>query len=508
MHLPLIDTNHFETDARLAFSTRAPAAAESYSLDSQFFTLLQSKLETPENSVLQSLSAIEIPDGTAMGTEISTGGPLDKEVYSKGALDADFTKPKRLEESAHKGAQSDSSALDDRRQDAAIQSDARSIGERIGGEAADRALAADSATRSGKSQSVGRKSASNADRPRDDTAASAHQTKRTHPKRSSLVELSGVLNQLGEAARGGDAQRVDQGNRKDGPGKEKNSGNAITFHRNPNAHGLVRMVGAKGGSSETDLNGGLHAGKLVVVDLRSNRLSDRSVDIPDLAESGSNTRTSLLKAMAIQTRSRVMSSVEGNAGAKAELRRLGADFKDIQRRDAAESSSPETRLFARAAIQDLKEGFQSERIAGGDLGKRASVIARFKEALQNEVVRSSSIILKDHGQGELRLILKPESLGQVRIRLALNNNHIEGRIIVENSTVKEMFESNLQNLNQALQREGIASSSLEVFVSGGNERNQQKEVAVPSFSAAQEFEDTTSIQDEYLSDDWLVNITV
>jgi hypothetical protein len=71
-----------------------------------------------------------------------------------------------------------------------------------------------------------------------------------------------------------------------------------------------------------------------------------------------------------------------------------------------------------------------------------------------------------------------------------------------------MFESNLQNLNQAFQREGFESSSLEVFVRGGNERKQQNEMHVPSFSAAREFENTTPVQDEYLSDDWLVNITV
>jgi flagellar protein FlbC len=173
-----------------------------------------------------------------------------------------------------------------------------------------------------------------------------------------------------------------------------------------------------------------------------------------------------------------------------------------------EPGAIQMRVFSPFASEQTQEGFRSEQMKEGLFETRGTVIDRFKETLRSEVVRNTSIILRDEGKGELRLILKPESLGNVRIRLTLNNNHIEGRIIVENNTVKEMFETNLQNLNNAFQKEGFSSSFLEVSVSGGNEQRRQKETQVPAFSAAQEFENAMPVQSELICEDWLINITV
>jgi len=245
--------------------------------------------------------------------------------------------------------------------------------------------------------------------------------------------------------------------------------------------------------------------KLVVVDLRASR------------ESRKTERESERREPAV-SRSRSRVSVVGSRTSVSDLEPEARQFsgigdtQDIQKSGETDPNGAQTRLLARIGNQignrEMKEGSQSERFGGLSFESRGTTVERFKEALRNEVVRRSSIILKEEGQGELRLILKPETLGNVRIRLFLNNNHIEGRIIVENSTVKEMFETNLQNLNNAFQRDGFSSSSLEVFVSGGNEQKRQREMQVPSFSAAQEFENSIPVRDEYFSEDWVINITV
>jgi flagellar hook-length control protein FliK len=96
----------------------------------------------------------------------------------------------------------------------------------------------------------------------------------------------------------------------------------------------------------------------------------------------------------------------------------------------------------------------------------------FQERLIPEVLRHTGIILREGGSGEIRLLLKPESLGSVRIRLALSESSLEGRIVVENSTVKDLMDASLEHLKQALREGGFQSASLEVAV-GGRQNGHQ-----------------------------------
>jgi flagellar hook-length control protein FliK len=90
---------------------------------------------------------------------------------------------------------------------------------------------------------------------------------------------------------------------------------------------------------------------------------------------------------------------------------------------------------------------------------------RFREALQAELVRHSTLILREDGVGsEMRLVLKPESLGAVRIHLRMADNRIEGQIVVDNKNVRQLFESVLPALEQGLREQGFGSASLQVSV--------------------------------------------
>ena len=85
----------------------------------------------------------------------------------------------------------------------------------------------------------------------------------------------------------------------------------------------------------------------------------------------------------------------------------------------------------------------------------------------SELVRASSLVLKDGG-GEIRLVLKPESLGSVRIRMNVVDNAIEGRIIVDSAAVKHVFDGSVDALRRALTAEGFQMGSLQVSVGGQN----------------------------------------
>lgn len=92
-------------------------------------------------------------------------------------------------------------------------------------------------------------------------------------------------------------------------------------------------------------------------------------------------------------------------------------------------------------------------------------LERFREMAGSELTRAAGIILRDGG-GEIKLTLKPESLGSVRIRMNLVDNAIEGRIIVDNTAVKHVFEGSLDSLMRALTAEGFQTASLSVSVGG------------------------------------------
>lgn len=104
------------------------------------------------------------------------------------------------------------------------------------------------------------------------------------------------------------------------------------------------------------------------------------------------------------------------------------------------------------------------------------LLARELKASGNEqIVKKATFILKDNNQGEIKLILKPESLGRVKIHLNMNENNLVGKIIVENSRVGQIFENNLNDLSRSFEEAGISSSSIEVSVGDGSEQNPDQD---------------------------------
>jgi flagellar hook-length control protein FliK len=130
----------------------------------------------------------------------------------------------------------------------------------------------------------------------------------------------------------------------------------------------------------------------------------------------------------------------------------------------------------------------------------------------SELVRAAGIVLRDGG-GEIKLTLKPESLGSVRIRMNLVDNAIEGRIIVDNSAVKHAFEGSLDSLMRALTAEGFQTASLSVSVGGQNADNgrQDDRDAAPRVrrvGAAQGFDRNVPGVESLSLGDLLVNLFV
>jgi len=138
-------------------------------------------------------------------------------------------------------------------------------------------------------------------------------------------------------------------------------------------------------------------------------------------------------------------------------------------------------------------------------------LEHLREMAGSELVRASTLVLKDGG-GEIRLVLKPESLGSVRIRMNVVDNAIEGRIIVDSAAVKHVFDGSVDALRRALTAEGFQMGSLQVSVGGQNtdsgERRRQDETPAVRKIAAQGFERNVPGTEDVSLGDLFVNLFV
>ena len=132
------------------------------------------------------------------------------------------------------------------------------------------------------------------------------------------------------------------------------------------------------------------------------------------------------------------------------------------------------------------EGSENIQMTGGqkgsqDIDAQHQLARELREQLNSEIVKRGSIMVRNNGSGEIRLQLKPEHLGQVRIFLSLDNNNIAGRILVENINVKEAFDQNMQELYRTFKEHGFGETALNVSVGNQHrQKNGQREAGMVS----------------------------
>jgi flagellar hook-length control protein FliK len=99
------------------------------------------------------------------------------------------------------------------------------------------------------------------------------------------------------------------------------------------------------------------------------------------------------------------------------------------------------------------------------------------ENLNGDIVRHASVMLRDGGEGTIRLSLRPETLGSVKIRLEITENKIMGRITVESDEAFKAFEQELHSLEESFLDSGFDGANLEMafFSEGGQEGRRGRE---------------------------------
>jgi flagellar hook-length control protein FliK len=91
------------------------------------------------------------------------------------------------------------------------------------------------------------------------------------------------------------------------------------------------------------------------------------------------------------------------------------------------------------------------------------ILAReLHQNLNGDIVRQASVVLKDGGEGTIKLSLRPESLGNVKIHLEMADNKITGHIIVESEEALRAFEKEAASLEQAFRDSGFDGANLDM----------------------------------------------
>lgn len=179
-------------------------------------------------------------------------------------------------------------------------------------------------------------------------------------------------------------------------------------------------------------------------------------------KSGKQSRISVLDLR--ESPSGVIKTKHDASGVAMERHRLSS--QQLEQMQSSDSNETEAAKPIVVELTHIKDNFSSESKTM-TTATGSSLMKQLEESINNKIVKQTSVILKDDNSGEIKLILKPEALGKVRIRLSLNDNRIVGQIIVENVSVKEIFEQNLQNLERAFKENGFDIAGMNVSV-GGN----------------------------------------
>ncbi|MCR4939369.1 MAG: flagellar hook-length control protein FliK [Treponemataceae bacterium] len=114
-------------------------------------------------------------------------------------------------------------------------------------------------------------------------------------------------------------------------------------------------------------------------------------------------------------------------------------------------------------------------IEGIDKSTFSSMLSKELESSAGDLVKTGSIVLQNNGKGSINLIIHPEELGNVKIKLELSENQISGKILVASQEAYDAFKENISVIKEAFAASGFENGGFELAWSGsGNGGNHDQ----------------------------------
>jgi len=165
----------------------------------------------------------------------------------------------------------------------------------------------------------------------------------------------------------------------------------------------------------------------------------------------------------------------------------------VANEEAAESVKSEKSAFTLggALQQNTAEAAESEGVEPADIVQADVAQAKAQAAVEHVEKASNAFSRVDNeaiirqitekmhhairnGVQEVRMVMRPEALGEVRMSLRVEGDVVFARIQVENSQVKAIVESQLQNLKDSLEQQNLQAGAFSVDVGSDTDRSPRE----------------------------------
>ena len=166
-------------------------------------------------------------------------------------------------------------------------------------------------------------------------------------------------------------------------------------------------------------------------------------------------------------------AVREDPGASSEENRQPADNRmiakalagvDTAKPEGADPAEPFEVNTAGQRLLHLQDGGLEKAAGAVAAGKEKEAAGTGRAGIFDQIVQRAIVQVKA-GQSEIKIDLKPDFLGNVRMQIVSENQQVSVRILTELPVVRDMIEAGLQQLRSELQNQGLHVDRLEVAVS-------------------------------------------
>ncbi|TZE83352.1 flagellar hook-length control protein FliK [Calorimonas adulescens] len=185
--------------------------------------------------------------------------------------------------------------------------------------------------------------------------------------------------------------------------------------------------------------------------------SDDGVNIADMQQMG-NDKVSDTSG-AVENGEHAILNAENNS---EELVNKKQEFRPGQFQNESQNVDRMMDYFSVSHMSDA--AFKSENeLAVPDKVQTGTTI----ENIFSQIVDGVRLILKDSEKSEALISLKPPNLGKLVMQIVVDKNVITAKITTQNQDVKNMIETNIDQLKNSLNQQGIQVDNLSVSVDSG-----------------------------------------
>lgn len=192
-----------------------------------------------------------------------------------------------------------------------------------------------------------------------------------------------------------------------------------------------------------------------------------NTELADLNSDGSAMNDAVVRFLNANESSSEQMMSEDNGG---EFLGQNGEFKGAKKvgtksAGTASASYADVESTFASVMPEVKTGSGAEVVSGpaGMMLGKPMPTAEDEQANVRELIRQAQIALKNGG-GEIKMDLKPEGMGQVHLKVSLENGQVNVQMLTENDAAKRLLEKGLNELRADLTAQNLKVDTMKVDV--------------------------------------------